>query len=417
MSRRFAIGLYASAILVLGLSPRLHADDAPLDIDRYVEIVLRSNPAGAGIKAFDEAAAAERKAARLFPDPLIDVSRARGRLTEGDAVRGTENAFSITQSIPWLVSFAAEIRAADRAADALRAGGVEARWELVLEARRAFAGLLFARALVDIARSVEADARSLKDLTDRRAELGESREAERIKATVEWLRRQRDLQAAERGAEAAESILRTIALEPLPRPLVLSGELPRPIAPIDPGVLRERLIAENPKMRAAQAQAAQQQALLSAARRARIGDIDVAFYRTEELDKISNGFTIGLTIPLWNANRGEVARTTAAAALAEAAAGHTRVDLLAELEARARDLHVASGQVEIIERDILPAATRSVEIVRLSYEEGETSLLDLLDAQRTFRETQREAIEARFALALALADIQRLVGPDFDPWR
>lgn len=417
MSRRFSIGLYASAILVLGVSPRLHADDAPLNIDRYVEIVLRSHPASAGIKAIENAAAAERKAARLIPDPVLDVSRARGRLTEGDQMRGTENAFSITQSIPWPASYAAEIRAADRGAEAWRAGGVEARWELILEARRAFDGLLYARALVDIARSVEADARSLKDLTDRRAELGESREAERIKATVEWLRRQRDLQAAERGAEAAESILRALAVEPLALTLVLIGELPRPLAPVDPEVLRERLIAENPRMRAAQAQAAQQQAHLSAARRARIGDIDVAFYRAEELDKISNGFTIGLTIPLWNANRGEVARAAAAAALAEAGAGHARIDLLAELEARARDLHVASGQVEIIERDLLPAATRSAEIVRLSYEEGETSLLDLLDAQRTFRETQREAVEARFAMALALADLQKLVGPDFDPWR
>lgn len=417
MSRRFSIGLYASAILVLGVSPRLHADDAPLNIDRYVEIVLRSHPASAGIKAIEDAAAAERKAARLIPDPVIDFSGARVRLTDGDGMRGREKAFAVTQSVPWPASFAAEIRAADRGAEALRAEGAETQWELVIAARRAFAGLLYSRALVDIARSVEADARSLKDLTDRRAELGESREAERIKATVEWLRRRRDLQAAERGAEAAESILRTLAVEPLALTLVLIGELPRPLAPVDPDVLRERLIAENPRMRAAQAQAAQQQAHLSAARRARIGDIDVAFYRTEELDKVSNGFTIGLTIPLWNANRGEVARTAAAAALAEATAARTRVDLLAELEARARELHVAAGQVEIIERDILPAATRSVDVVRFSYEEGETSLLDLLDAQRTSRETQREAIEARFALALALADIQRLVGPNFDPWR
>ncbi len=179
------------------------------------------------LAVLEEAAAAERKAARLFSDPLVEVSHARGRVTEGGRMRGTEKGFSITQSIPWPASFAAEIRAADRGAEALRAEGADTQWELVIQARRAFASLLYARTVVGIAHSIEADARSLKDLADRRAELGESREAERIKATVEWLRRQRDVQAAKRGAEAAESILRTLAVEPLPVPLVLGGELPR----------------------------------------------------------------------------------------------------------------------------------------------------------------------------------------------
>ena len=71
----------------------------------------------------------------------------------------------------------------------------------------------------------------------------------------------------------------------------------------------------------------------------------------------------------------------------------------------------------MLDRDILPAATRSLALARFSYQEGETSLLDLLDAQRTFRETQRETAVSRLALALALAEVQRLVGPDFHPGR
>ena len=58
-----------------------------------------------------------------------------------------------------------------------------------------------------------------------------------------------------------------------------------------------------------------------------------------------------------------------------------------------------------------------MDLVRLSFEEGETSLLDLLDAQRTFRDTQREAAEAHLALSMALGEVQRLAGPDFNPWR
>ena len=78
---------------------------------------------------------------------------------------------------------------------------------------------------------------------------------------------------------------------------------------------------------------------------------------------------------------------------------------------------MATNQAVLVEAEILPAARQSFDLARLSYEEGETSLLELLDAQRTFRDTQREAVASRLALTLALSDVQRLVGPDFAPGR
>jgi len=62
--------------------------------------------------------------------------------------------------------------------------------------------------------------------------------------------------------------------------------------------------------------------------------------------------------------------------------------------------------------DLLPSAAESLRLARLLFEEGETSLLDLLDAQRTAREARREEIRARFELSVALSELQRLLGPD-----
>ena len=136
-----------------------------------------------------------------------------------------------------------------------------------------------------------------------------------------------------------------------------------------------------------------------------------------ELDKEAAGFSLGVKVPLWNANRGEIARAEASSLVSSAEVERVRIELLTELQARLKDLQLAGDQVTLLDREILPAAQGSVELVRLSFEEGETSLLDLLDAQRTLRQTQREAVEARLALALALGDVQRLAGPDFNPWR
>ncbi len=404
------------AVLATGLAAGARAEEG-VGVDAYVEMVLRSHPGARQAVALEDAARAERKAVRVFPDPSFEYSRDRARPAEGAAPRTTETAFSVSQTIPWPGTFTANVRAGDRAADVFRAESVGTRWELEIAARTTFARLLFARGALEIARAAEADALSLRALTSRRADLGESREADRIKAEVEWLRQQRIRRAAEREADAAEEVLRTLAVEPLPRPLTLQGELPQPRPPTDAAALRDRLGRSNPGLLAARAASEREAALLSVARRSRIPDLDVTWFRDNELDKEANGFTLGVRLPLWNANRGGIARAQAASALAAAGAERALLDLTAALERARQELDVASAQAEILERQILPAAARSLDLARFSYQEGETSLLDLLDAQRTFRETQREAAASRLALALALAEVQRLVGPDFYPWR
>jgi len=404
--------------LVVSLAVGSHAvAQEGLDVERYVEIVLRVHPSAAQSAGLELAAGAERKASRLFPDPVFEYSRDRGKLTEPPGTRAAETGYSVSQTVPWPGTFSAGIRAGDRAADGLRAEAEVLRWELAVQARQAFARLAAARALLDVARAAEDDARSLRDLVTRRADLGEARESDRIKATVEWLRQQRNLAAAEREAEASEAIVRALAVEPLATPLAIRPMVHDPLPRLDREALAAQIVDRSPRLRAARAEAERQQALLSVALRSRIPDLDVTVFKQKELDKEATGFALGVKVPLWNANRGEIARADAASRISSAEAGRVRIELLTELQGRLKELQVAGDQASLLDREILPAAQRSVGLVRLSFEEGETSLLDLLDAQRTYRDTQREAAEAHLALSLALGEIQKLAGPAFNPWR
>ena len=406
-------------VLALGLAAASSPSFAQqaLDVGRYVEIVLRSHPSAAQSASLGLAAEAERKSARAFPDPVFEYSRARATPTGGSGGRATETAYAVSQTIPWPGTFSAGVRAGDRAADVLRAGADGVRWELTIPARQAFARLVSARVLLDVARGAEADAGSLRDLVGRRADLGESRESDRIKATVEWLRQQRNLAAAEREAEAAESIVRALAVEPLPEPLAIRPPVHPPLPRLDRVLLSGQIVNQSPRLRAALADVERQQALLSVARRGRIPDLALTLFKDKELDKQATGFSLAVRVPLWNANRGEIARADAASRIACAESERVRIELLTEAQALLKEMQIAGDQASLLGRELLPAAERSVGLVRLSFEEGETSLLDLLDAQRTFRDTQRESVEAQLALSLALGEVQKLAGPDFDPWR
>jgi cobalt-zinc-cadmium efflux system outer membrane protein len=391
------------------------ADDG-LRLEDYVRIVLQSHPATQAARALDESASAETKAARLLPDPTLELSLGEGRAADGTGSPKTEKGFSISQVIPWLPARSASIEAADHEARALRAEGQATRWGIELDARLAYFRLLFAQAQVEVDRAAEEDARSLLDLMTRRASLGEAREVDRIKARVEWLRQDRELSAAHREETASEAILRTLARDPLPESLRLSGALPR-----HTDAMRALLDAKpdrlemSPVLTRASAEAARAASLLSSARRGRVPDLGFSFFRQKELDREAWGGSLGVVVPLWNARRGDVARAEAESRLRAADAEGVRLSLLADLATRRRDVETLAVQVASLEGDLLPSAAESVRLARLLFEEGETSLLDLLDAQRTAREARREEIRARFDLASAIAELQRLLGPTDTP--
>ena len=398
--------------IVLGGASALRADE-PLRIETFVEIVLRSHPASQAARALDESAAAESRAARLLPDPTLELSLGRGRSSSDSSVSATETGVTLSQVVPWLPARAAAIDAADHAARARRAEASATRWSLALDARLAFYRLLEARSLVEVSRASETDSRSLLDLVSHRAELGETREVDRIKARVEWLKQQRELRVAERERDAAEASVRTLAAVPLPQPLLLGGELPRQADATS--VLEEATPARlerAPGVLRARAEAARAASLLSNARRSRVPDLGLSLFRVKELDREAFGASIGLVLPLWNARRGDVARAGAESMFRTADVGRIHLTLLTEVGTRRRDVDTSATQAAILMDELVPSAAESLRLARLLFEEGETSLLDLLDAQRTARDARREEIRARFDLAVAVSELRRLLGPE-----
>ena len=244
MSVRGRVPLVALSVLFGSIAPARAQE--PLDVATYVEIVLRAHPAARVGQGLEGQGGAEAKGLWAPPDPRVEYSRGRAHPPGSQRPTATETGWSISQTIPWPGTTAAGVRAAQRSADGIRAEGQATRWGIEVAARQAFDGLVAARALLDIDERTEGDARSLRDLVARRAELGETRESDRIKATVEGMKQRRLLEATRRDVAAAESVLRLLAVEPLPQPLVLRAAPLREVAPTDREAIVKRLPERNP---------------------------------------------------------------------------------------------------------------------------------------------------------------------------
>lgn len=381
-----------------------------LDIDAYVGMVLKSHPQAAQTVATQRLAETERRAAGAWPDPVIGLARGRGRGFPDSQVGNPEWNYSISQTVPWPGVLAARERAAELAARVAASGEESARWELEIQARFAFWRLQHARSAQDLARRSAEAAVAVLELTTRRADVGEAREADRNRAHAERLRAALVARNTEIETRAAEDALRLLAVEPLGESIQLASAPPRPVVPVEIEGRRQRLVRSSPYLRSQLASLDREMGIAALARAARGPDVDLSWLQTSEIDKRSWSFSVGLRLPLWNGGRPEVARADASVSLARAVLERSRLEVSLAFEQAVKEAEMAEGTLRHLESEIVPAARKTFELVRLSYEAGETSLLDLLDAQRSLRAAEIDELSAGLALVRAWTEIDRISG-------
>ena len=76
----------------------------------------------------------------------------------------------------------------------------------------------------------------------------------------------------------------------------------------------------------------------------------------------------------------------------------------------AQEVRTAQEQLAVFETGLLKQAEQTLTMARTSFRHGAASLLDVLDAQRVYRQTQLEYAQVRADLSIALARLERALG-------
>jgi cobalt-zinc-cadmium efflux system outer membrane protein len=125
---------------------------------------------------------------------------------------------------------------------------------------------------------------------------------------------------------------------------------------------------------------------------------------------------VSLPLPLFYQNQGEIARSR----LEQKAWDLQRVRAEALIH---QDISVALGafertrsRVQRMERELLGSALRARDLVQVQYEKGAASLLELLDAQRTYMATQTDYLNNLGDYWTAVFQLEQAVGVEFRRW-
>ena len=147
-------------------------------------------------------------------------------------------------------------------------------------------------------------------------------------------------------------------------------------------------------------------------------DLSVGYnYNTEVRNEIApapkfSGITVGVAVPLKfsNLNKGAVRSAAYRAEQAELQYRQAQVEVQTEVVQAYNAYRAACRQVERFDDAMIEEAKRVLEGKIYSYNRGESSLLEVLDARRTYNDVQTRYIETLYDRAQARVALEASVG-------
>ena len=429
MSKRALDVLFAAliAIAIALASPRARAAE-DLTMERAVAIALQRNRDIIASRLDIEAAQIERIAAGLYWNPVLSYNMGNIVLGSGNPQGAglSPGPFSelvhtigISEVVDVWSKRGARIRAADLGVEQRRLFVEDALREIVYTVRLAFTDLVREQGHLELAKNMKARHDETVRLSRARVNAGEISDAEFQKIELEGLKYQNELIDAELEIDLARQRLAALlglrSAAELPGQAVVADPALRPAPVLQP--LVAKAMEQRPDLRAAQKGVAVADAHLAAARRDGYPDISVgaAFTHSEFTVSGDNGNSLGLSValplPVFDRNQGGIARSRLDRKRSDN--DIARLDLIVQHEVAeaVRRVERSGTLLDVYEGGgMLSRADHALRVAETSYKAGAVSLLELLEAQRTFIETRMDYLKVQDDYRKAQVDVTHAVG-------
>ena len=270
------------------------------------------------------------------------------------------------------------------------------RRQVFAQVKKTFTDVLVARATLALAEQTLKTLDDVERIQRFRAERGDISELELTRIQLQRFTFERDAADARQAIAATTIALRALVGAASVAPDVeVIGDLGFRDVGLSRDEAVQRALSARPDLQAADAARDKAKADVALARANGRWDItpQLEYKRT---DSNENTFGFGLSLPLriFDRNQGEIARTQAEVERVTAQRDATVAQIVSEIETVLAAVTTLRQRVESLRNVYLPKAEQARNTVEFAYRRGGVSLLDFLDAQRTYRETSLEHLRA-----------------------
>jgi cobalt-zinc-cadmium efflux system outer membrane protein len=249
------------------------------------------------------------------------------------------------------------------------------------------------------------------DLNDLRYQKGAISEDDKLKIELQLLQFQNDVAQAELAKVQGLSDLRqALGYESVPADYDIAGTFEYQKVQGNLEDLQLKALQQRPDLKAATqgVTAATSQYLLAKAD----GKQDVTMQGNYSHTNGINGASLYASIPLpiFNRNQGEIARTKSVIAQSQEQQKAANNQVMTDVRDAYENLQTGDKIVGLYRSGYLDRAQKDRDISEYAYQRGAVSLLDFLDAERSYRATQLAYRQALASWLLAVEQLREAVG-------
>lgn len=282
---------------------------------------------------------------------------------------------------------------------------------LTFDVASAFTNVLLAESTLDFAQQ---DLKSFQDtinISEAQYKAGAISEGDFLKIKLQLLQFQTDVTAAVLAKQQSLVALRQLlGFESVPLDYDVAGGLEYQKLPYNVEDLQAMALKDRPDLRAAEQGVTEAQSAYKLQRA--IGKVDVTgtLNYTHISDQDTTSFFVTLPLPVFNLNQGQIAQAKDAILQAQESQREASEQVMSDVQSAFESLRTNEQTLQIYQSGYLDESKESVDISEYAYKRGAASLLDFLDAERSYRDTQLAYRQQLAAYMLALEQLREAVG-------
>jgi len=410
----------AVLLLALGIQTAAAQQSPPsvrIDLDQAIQMAVAHNHSLKAARTQIQQSEAEEITAGLRPNPVFTYDDlyvpifTPSQFTSNFIDSTTEFDLGISYLIERGHKRQARLQAAKDQTAVTRSQVSDTERGLTFNVAQQFVGILLAKSTLQFANQDLASYQQTVNLSSEQYRAGAISEGDLLKIKLQLLQFQMDVSQAQLSLVQAYASLRALeGYDALPAGYDVVGDLAFEPLKLNREDLQLKALQLRPDYIAAQQGVTASQSQYSLAKANGKRDLTAAFDYTHVSSTNDAGLTLSIEIPIFDKNQGEIARTNYAIGQAQETKTAAQETVMTDVANAYEAFNTGDEVVQLYLSGYLKQAQDSRDISEYAYKRGAASLLDFLDAERSYRSTQLAYRQALATYMLAIEQLREVVG-------
>jgi outer membrane protein, heavy metal efflux system len=388
------------------------SEQKTITLEELQQMALQNNPTFAQAAANIQAAEGRKKQSGLYPNPTIGY---QGEQIRGGAFHAGEQGFFVQQDIVLGGKLGLNRKIFDQELKQAETEAEEQKLRVVTNVRMSYTQALAAQQTLELRQNLSKLADDAVETSHQLANVGQADAPDVLESEVEAQQAQLAVTMAERNQQRVWKALAAVVGNPRLPLMTLEGKL-EDNPPVNADELVEKIVNESPAVKIAELGVKRAEAALAREKREPIPNLQLrgGMQQNGELLSEPRGravglqsfATVGVTIPIFNRNQGNIA--TAKAEVERAKREVERVKLL--LRGRAANVvqtyTFSQTAVDRYKSQMIPRAQKAYEMYSKKYQNMAAAYPQVLIAQRTLMQLEVAYVTALESLAASSLSLQ-----------